>query len=76
MIREPFFRNKAAYLVGRIRFDDHNHLPIVLPILTTNENKLYVDACLVDVDAVSILFASPVLISWCMRQPQPLWCVS
>ncbi|PSW08886.1 bifunctional isocitrate dehydrogenase kinase/phosphatase [Photobacterium rosenbergii] len=56
MIREPFFRNKAAYLVGRIRFDDHNHLPIVLPILTTNENKLYVDACLVDVDAVSILF--------------------
>ena len=56
MIREPFFRNKAAYLVGRIRFDDHNHLPIVLPILTTDENKLYVDACLVDVDAVSILF--------------------
>ena len=56
MIREPFFRNKAAYLVGRIRFDDHNHLPIVLPILTSNENKLYVDACLVDVDAVSILF--------------------
>ncbi|MDV5171665.1 bifunctional isocitrate dehydrogenase kinase/phosphatase [Photobacterium rosenbergii] len=56
MIREPFFRNKAAYLVGRLRFDDDHHLPIVLPILTTNENKLYVDACLVDVDAVSILF--------------------
>ncbi|MGR5064141.1 bifunctional isocitrate dehydrogenase kinase/phosphatase [Photobacterium sp. DNB22_13_2] len=56
MIREPFFRNKAAYLVGRIRFDDHHHLPIVLPILTTDENKLVVDACLVDVDAVSILF--------------------
>ena len=56
MIREPFFRNKAAYLVGRLRFDDDHHLPIVLPILTTAENKLYVDACLVDVDAVSILF--------------------
>ncbi|KHT61724.1 isocitrate dehydrogenase [Photobacterium gaetbulicola] len=56
MIREPFFRNKAAYLVGRLRFDDDHHLPIVLPILTTSENKLYVDACLVDVDAVSILF--------------------
>ncbi|MGF1725980.1 bifunctional isocitrate dehydrogenase kinase/phosphatase [Photobacterium nomapromontoriensis] len=56
MIREPFFRNKAAYLIGRIRLDEHHSYPLILPILTTAENTLYVDACLCDVDDVSILF--------------------
>ncbi|GAL05947.1 isocitrate dehydrogenase phosphatase/kinase [Photobacterium aphoticum] len=56
MIREPFFRNKAAYLIGRIRFDDHQSLPLVLPVLTTPQRTLYIDACLCQVDDVSILF--------------------
>ncbi|MGF1685549.1 bifunctional isocitrate dehydrogenase kinase/phosphatase [Photobacterium japonica] len=56
MIREPFFRNKAAYLIGRIRFNDHASIPLVLPVLTTPAGTLYIDACLCNVDDVSILF--------------------
>ncbi|MGF1681132.1 bifunctional isocitrate dehydrogenase kinase/phosphatase [Photobacterium minamisatsumaniensis] len=56
MIREPFFRNKAAYLIGRLRIDDHNSIPLVLPVLNTDKNTLYVDACICDVSDVSILF--------------------
>lgn len=55
MIREPFYRNKAAYLVGRIRLGDR-HFPLVLPVLTNSQHQLYIDACLTDVDDVSILF--------------------
>ncbi|PSW19009.1 bifunctional isocitrate dehydrogenase kinase/phosphatase [Photobacterium sanctipauli] len=56
MIREPFFRNKAAYLIGRLRIDDDRSIPLVFPVLTTTDNTLYIDACLCDVDDVSILF--------------------
>lgn len=56
MIREPFYRNKAAYLIGRVRLDDYQFFPLVLPVLTTANNELFIDACLTNVDDVSILF--------------------
>ena len=31
MIREPFYRNKAAYLIGRIYLNDNSTVPLVLP---------------------------------------------
>lgn len=55
MVREPFYRNKAAYLIGRI--DMANQVrPLVLPILVNSRNELYVDACITDADELSVIF--------------------
>ncbi len=55
MVREPFYRNKAAYLIGRI--DMANQVrPLVLPILVNSKNELYVDACITDADELSVIF--------------------
>jgi len=56
MIREPFFRNKAAYLIGRIILKDNRTVPLVLPVLNNSSKQLYIDACLCHVDNVSIIF--------------------
>ncbi|UTV27312.1 bifunctional isocitrate dehydrogenase kinase/phosphatase [Photobacterium atrarenae] len=56
MIREPFYRNKAAYLIGRIYLADEHTVPLVLPVLTNRNRELYIDACLCHVDQVSIIF--------------------
>ncbi|MGF1732638.1 bifunctional isocitrate dehydrogenase kinase/phosphatase [Photobacterium kasasachensis] len=56
MIREPFFRNKAAYLIGRIYLNDNRTVPLVLPVLNNSSRELYIDACLFHVDNVSIIF--------------------
>ena len=56
MIQPLFYRNKAAYLVGRIKIDNDN-LPLVLPILNNEQGKLYVDAALMASDEVSKLFS-------------------
>ncbi|OEE69697.1 bifunctional isocitrate dehydrogenase kinase/phosphatase [Enterovibrio norvegicus FF-33] len=55
MIREPFFRNKAAYLIGRIDMANQTR-PLVLPILVNSQGELYVDACITDSDDVSVIF--------------------
>jgi len=56
MIREPFYRNKAAYLIGRINLKDNHAVPLVLPVLNNSSKQLYIDACLCHVDNVSIIF--------------------
>ncbi len=56
MIREPFYRNKAAYLIGRINLKDNRTVPLVLPVLNNSSKQLYIDACLCHVDNVSIIF--------------------
>ncbi|GAB3525742.1 bifunctional isocitrate dehydrogenase kinase/phosphatase [Photobacterium alginatilyticum] len=56
MIREPFYRNKAAYLIGRIYLNDNRTVPLVLPVLNNSSRELYIDACLFHVDNVSIIF--------------------
>lgn len=56
LIREPFYRNKAAYLVGRISLRDNSTVPLVLPVLNNSNRQLYIDACLCHVDSVSIIF--------------------
>ena len=51
-----FFRNKAAYLVGRIVSGDFT-MPFVLPILHSENNSIFVDTVLSDPDDISILFS-------------------
>ena len=56
VLKWVFYRNKAAYLVGRIMFSDSLQ-PFVLPILNNEQGALYVDTLLCDNDDVSILFS-------------------
>lgn len=56
-ILEPiFYRNKGAYLVGRI-FLGNNMRPFVLPILNNEQGALYVDTLICDPEDVSIIFS-------------------
>lgn len=52
---ELFYRNKAAWLVGKIRCGDQI-LPFLLPIHRSSHGQLFVDACLTDRDDASIVF--------------------
>ncbi|WP_087022115.1 bifunctional isocitrate dehydrogenase kinase/phosphatase [Thaumasiovibrio subtropicus] len=56
MVKEPFFRNKAAYLVGKIHQEGHEITPIVIPLLNREGKALYVDACICDSREMSIIF--------------------
>lgn len=51
-----FFRNKGAYLVGRI-LSGGEAMPIVLPILHNEQGAVYVDTILFGSDMVSVLFS-------------------
>ena len=56
VLKWVFYRNKAAYLVGRILYCDGVQ-PFVLPVLNNEKGGLYVDTLLCDNDDVSILFS-------------------
>lgn len=55
VLRPVFFRNKGAYIVGRIRREGR-FLPLVLALLNRN-GRIVVDAVLSDEDEVSIVFS-------------------
>ncbi len=55
VIRAPFYRNKMAYLIGRIRASGR-HLPLVLP-LRNGENGVYVDTVLLSEAEASVVFS-------------------
>jgi len=59
LIREPFYRNKAAYLIGKITLNhdgQYQTIPLVLPVLNNSNKQLYVDACICHVNDASIIF--------------------
>jgi isocitrate dehydrogenase kinase/phosphatase len=56
VLEHHFFRNKGAYLVGRI-LSGGKSMPIVLPILHNEEGAVYVDTILFGSDMVSVLFS-------------------
>ena len=51
-----FFRNKGAYMVGKI-INGFNEVPFALPILHNRDNKLVIDACLFGEDDLQALFS-------------------
>ncbi|OOE98362.1 bifunctional isocitrate dehydrogenase kinase/phosphatase [Salinivibrio sp. IB643] len=55
MVRQPFFRNKGAYLIGRLDMANQRR-PLVLPLAISDHGELYIDACITDSDDVSIVF--------------------
>ncbi|HCS28980.1 MAG TPA: bifunctional isocitrate dehydrogenase kinase/phosphatase [Spongiibacteraceae bacterium] len=55
-LKSLFFRNKAAYMVGRVVCGDIS-LPFVLPIQNNGSGAVYVDALLNEADDISIVFS-------------------
>ncbi len=51
-----FFRNKAAYVIGKI-VNGHREYPFVVPILQNERRELYLDALLLDPDQLQLLFS-------------------
>jgi isocitrate dehydrogenase kinase/phosphatase len=56
ILEHHFFRNKGAYIVGRI-LSGGQSMPIVLPILHNEAGAVYVDTILFGSDMVSVLFS-------------------
>ena len=56
VIRHPFFRNKAAYLVGRM-VNGREDIPFALPILNNERGELFIDVLLLGEKQLSIVFS-------------------
>ncbi|EOC1531374.1 bifunctional isocitrate dehydrogenase kinase/phosphatase [Cronobacter turicensis] len=52
---ELFYRNKAAWLVGKLRLPDAT-LPFLLPVHRSDDGELFVDTCLTGSAGASIVF--------------------
>ena len=55
ILKSIFYRNKAAYIVGRMRIDEQS-VPFVIPLLH-DEGGIYVDALLLEVNDVRSIFS-------------------
>jgi len=55
MATEIFYRNKAAWVIGKIRIG-HQVFPLLLPVHLGQKSALFVDACLTDSNDASIVF--------------------
>jgi len=55
MANELFYRNKAAWLVGKIRLAGRAQ-PFLLPVHQSRQGRLFVDTCLTEQDDASIVF--------------------
>ncbi|AMX03350.1 bifunctional isocitrate dehydrogenase kinase/phosphatase [Microbulbifer thermotolerans] len=56
MLESVFYRNKAAYLVGRMMFGGEV-VPLILPCLNNGRGGIFVDTVLYNQDAASIVFS-------------------
>lgn len=56
ILKHMFYRNKGAYIVGRITHGDQ-HTPFVIPLICNERGAVYVDTLVVDADDVSIIFS-------------------
>jgi isocitrate dehydrogenase kinase/phosphatase len=56
VLEHHFFRNKGAYIVGRIVSGEQS-MPFVLPVLHNEQGAVYVDTVLFGADKVSVVFS-------------------
>jgi len=56
MLESVFYRNKAAYLVGRVSHAG-GVIPVILPCLNNEKGGIYVDTVIHDQDGASIIFS-------------------
>jgi len=57
MIDAGFYRNRGAYLVGKIKFTDGSYAPLIIALLNSNEG-VYCDAVILDQHLAHNLFSS------------------
>ena len=55
VLSSMFFRNKAAYLIGRV-INDYQVTPFIVPILNNEKGGLYVDALILDPSDLDAIF--------------------
>ena len=75
-LEHHFFRNKAAYIVGRIS-GKGLQIPFVIPMLHTESEAspaVYLDACLLGSDIIPSCFHSHEPTSWWMHRYRPNTC--
>jgi len=51
-----FYRNKAAYIVGR-QVNGHEVMPLIIPLLQNDKGQIFVDCLLMKAADVSVLFS-------------------
>jgi len=56
VLRSLFFRNKGAYLIGRI-INDGEPIPFAAPILRNSQGRLFIDTLLFQPEQISVLFS-------------------
>ena len=56
VLRSLFFRNKGAYVIGRI-INGHQEVPFAVPILQNERGELYADTLLMGEDQLLVLFS-------------------
>ena len=56
VLRTLFFRNKGAYVIGRI-INGHREVPFAVPLLQNDRGELYTDALLLGEDQLLVLFS-------------------
>ena len=57
MINAGFYRNRGAYLVGKIGFEDESYAPLIIALLN-NDTGIYCDAVILDQHLTHNLFSS------------------
>lgn len=56
VLRSLFFRNKGAYVIGRI-INGHREVPFAVPLLQNEKGELYADTLLIGEDPLLVLFS-------------------
>jgi len=56
VLRSLFFRNKGAYVLGRI-INGHREVPFAVPLLQNEKGELYADTLLIGEDPLLVLFS-------------------
>jgi isocitrate dehydrogenase kinase/phosphatase len=56
LLRSMFFRNKAAYIVGKLTFRD-TAIPLIIPMLNNENNEVYIDTVILNESDASIIFS-------------------
>lgn len=56
VLLSPFYRNKAAYVVGRIVTREHQ-VPFIVPVLVQPDGRLYLDALITNTQQMAIIFS-------------------
>jgi len=55
VVKRPFFRSKAAYIIGRI-VTEYGDQPFSIPILNNGKGGLYLDTLVLDIEELNVLF--------------------